>query len=252
LLNGRINMKEQKETKRFIDITDQIEFYNSFWLDRQHVTNIGPSSRHARRNILKMLKKITFNSLLDVGCGEGSLLKDIEQMFPNVRLYGIDVSREALKLASAKVKATFIAINLENDFVVCQVDVTVCSEVLEHIEDDLGLLEKIRENTRYLAISVPSGKIDHIDVEVGHRRRYSKDELRSKLEQVGYRVLYMRNWGFPFYSPLYRAIFKNVPESMRTGTVHFYEKWISFIIYQLFKLNIWDKGDRLFAIAERS
>jgi trans-aconitate methyltransferase len=41
-------------------------------------------------------------SILDVGCGNGHSLLRMRQEFPNASLYGIDLSDEALRLASVK------------------------------------------------------------------------------------------------------------------------------------------------------
>ncbi|MGN6733492.1 MAG: methyltransferase domain-containing protein, partial [Candidatus Binatia bacterium] len=59
----------------------------------------GPFSRHLRRIIKKMIRPLDFKSVLDVGCGQGSFLKELQTEFPDIRAHGIDISRTAVELA---------------------------------------------------------------------------------------------------------------------------------------------------------
>ena len=69
------------------------------------------------------------------------------------------------------------------------------SNVLEHIENDLGALRQIRNHLEIegkLAIYVPALPIlfSDLDRRVGHFRRYRKRELISKVESAGFRIDY--------------------------------------------------------------
>ncbi len=69
------------------------------------------------------------------------------------------------------------------------------SNVLEHIENDLGALRQIRNHLEIegkLAIYVPALPIlfSDLDRRVGHFRRYRKRELISKVENAGFRIDY--------------------------------------------------------------
>lgn len=73
------------------------------------------------------------------------------------------------------------------------VDSVICLNVLEHIENDLEGLRNIhsvlREGGRAI-ILVPHDQevFGTLDVALGHYRRYSHEELKGKMEQVGFRV----------------------------------------------------------------
>jgi ubiquinone/menaquinone biosynthesis C-methylase UbiE len=49
-----------------------------------------------RKLFLKELKKLEFNSVLEVGCGSGVNLELINKKFPKVSLAGIDINEEAV------------------------------------------------------------------------------------------------------------------------------------------------------------
>jgi len=67
------------------------------------------------------------------------------------------------------------------------------SNVLEHIEDDLGILvelgHKLKDNGK-LAIYVPAFPMlfSSLDYKVGHFRRYTKKELKNKVISAGFEV----------------------------------------------------------------
>lgn len=75
-------------------------------------------------------------------------------------------------------------------------------EVLEHIEDDAGVLadwaRKVRPGGRLL-VSVPAHqrKFGRSDQLVGHVRRYERDELRDLLASAGFADIDIVNYGFP-------------------------------------------------------
>ncbi|MEM3829693.1 MAG: class I SAM-dependent methyltransferase, partial [Conexivisphaerales archaeon] len=72
--------------------------------------------------------------ILDVGCGDGSLLKPFCKDY---ECYGVDISEAKLKLARSRGIRTF-CVNLEVDklpFPNEYFDLVVCSETIEHLYD---------------------------------------------------------------------------------------------------------------------
>jgi len=67
------------------------------------------------------------------------------------------------------------------------------SNVLEHIEDDLNILSELYEVLKpggLLAIYVPAHPFlfSKMDEEIGHVRRYTKKELKRKVESAGFTI----------------------------------------------------------------
>jgi SAM-dependent methyltransferase len=78
-----------------------------------------------------------------------------------------------------------------------RLDAVVSSNVLEHLLDDVGCLRRLHQALRpggALAIYVPArGELfGSLDEAVGHRRRYSRSLLRSRLEEAGFVVQWVR------------------------------------------------------------
>ena len=53
------------------------------------------------RVVIDQLNKISFNSLLDIGCGEGRFLREVSQHYPEKTFVGLDYSTKAINLAKA-------------------------------------------------------------------------------------------------------------------------------------------------------
>lgn len=72
-------------------------------------------------------------------------------------------------------------------------DTIICMNVLEHVDDDVTALRELKRLLRddgVLILLVPAHKslYNSIDRAVGHFRRYSKQELVSKLRRAGFLI----------------------------------------------------------------
>ena len=83
-----------------------------------------------------------------------------------------------------------------------RVDTIVCSNVLEHMENDQRALGNMFEILSYSASGQSSRKLvllvtairvlfGSVDRTVGHFRRYSKKEVKGKVHKAGFKVLYI-------------------------------------------------------------
>ena len=103
---------------------------------------------------------------------------------------------------------------------------------------------------KYLVVSGPQGCMRRFEAAVGHVRNYASNELVRKLEQNGFRMVQVVEWGFPFYSPLYRD-FLEIPGGRGTeGEFGPARKLISIVLYHLFRLNSSKRGDEIVVLAE--
>lgn len=87
--------------------------------------------------LLKKIGSLSLNSLIDIGCGDGRLTREIHMRFPNIKLKGIDYSHKAITLAKA-MNQDFLNIEYETaDVSIHQFqkkyDAAILMEVFEHI-----------------------------------------------------------------------------------------------------------------------
>ncbi|HAZ10411.1 MAG TPA: methyltransferase [Candidatus Omnitrophica bacterium] len=221
----------------------------SKWLDCEVY---GPTLRHQRRNIKKLLNGLEYNSILDIGCGSGDHLHEILKLNNVDKICMADISKEALSRAKNLIpKADCVQIDIEKGSIGNKFDLVLCCDVLEHISDDKAALRNIRKMAhKYLVVSTLSGKMRESEKHVGHVRNYALDGLLDKLSEAGFKPLKIIKWGFPFYSPLYRNLWDKVPQKVNDGKFGWFRKFCANTLYFIFMLNSTSKGDYLFILSE--
>ena len=79
---------------------------------------------------------------------------------------------------------------------------------------------------------------------------YAPGELVKKIESSGFKILSVVEWGFPFYSPLYRNFLDMIGSKGTTGEYGLFRKLIAKLIYLVFLLNSSRHGDEIFVLAK--
>ncbi len=196
--------------------------------DRYHLKNQAYSGVIARNNftywyilrtlhqpLLKQLKKFT---VLDVGCGVGTLALYLAQICESV--VGIDVSERAIGIAKQAKQSTqshnlIFKQSLLKQFST-KFDLIICTEVIEHVPNPPYFVELLVNNLEYkgwLLLSTPNrdnwltriGYYRNFDQEVGHLRRYSVSEICQLLEQNGLKVKHKETVEGPLRSLLFTS-----------------------------------------------
>lgn len=141
--------------------------------------------------------------IMEIGCSSGFLIRDLAKEFPEAVIVGVDVVKEPLyRLANTLPGIPLIRFDLLQCPLPDQsVDVMVMLNVLEHIEDDVGALQKafnLLKPGGSLIIEVPAGPslYDAYDVQLHHFRRYAASELQGKLTGVGFKACRKSHLGF--------------------------------------------------------
>lgn len=160
------------------------------------------------RNLLAILKKYISkkSDILDIGCGVGTV--DLYLAAKGKNVTGIEISKNALQVArkNAKLlgldkKTKFLLGDFTTTFLGKKFDLIICSEVLEHLREDKGVVEKIYKLLKKHGlgiISTPSknaplyklGLLSGFDREVGHLRRYTQEELTLLFENIGFKIVH--------------------------------------------------------------
>jgi SAM-dependent methyltransferase len=133
-------------------------------------------------------------SFLEVGCGTGFVLSGIHSAFPAIELSGSEIFSAGLDFAARRVpSAQFYQMDARSIPFREEFDAIGAFDVLEHIDDDEGVIAEVYRALRpgggFLA-SVPQHKSlwSQQDVHAHHVRRYAATELRRKVEAAGFDV----------------------------------------------------------------
>ena len=109
-------------------------------------------------NVKSIINKLSFNSILDVGCGEGVILQILKKELQDKKCVGIDLDTIHVKMSASN--APFCNYNIatiyslpfkDNSF-----ETVLCLEVLEHLEFlEKAIQELKRVSFKNILISVP-------------------------------------------------------------------------------------------------
>jgi SAM-dependent methyltransferase len=134
-------------------------------------------------------------SLFEVGCGTGIILDAVSAAFPSLSVSGGDAYAPALEHARRRLPGIELLqldarrLPFDREF-----DVIAALDVLEHIDDDEGVLVELHRSVRPgggVLLTVPQHRWlwSAADEWALHHRRYRRAELRQKVERSGFTVL---------------------------------------------------------------
>ena|SRR3990167_7700800 len=110
--------------------------YTEYWNERGQTpaATFSPDKRHF---IDCYLQKLEFNSVLEIGCGNGELTEIIFMSKP-VAYIGIDLSEDRLKLHKVRFQRSVIQADITKDLAVNLplADLVICSHTLLHIKPE--------------------------------------------------------------------------------------------------------------------
>jgi SAM-dependent methyltransferase len=189
------------------------EIYDKNWPDWIDMKVHGPASRWLRSLIHFQLDKISdpeaIRSILDVGCGEGTITHYLAQWCPAAKTVGIDFSKVAIQSAQSRYRrANLQFIHDETSQELGRpYDLVTAFEVLEHLENWGNLLQRIaRSAQKFVLLSFPTGRMRSFEEAMGHYRNFKRGEVEHFMSECGFETCAAWYAGFPFYSPLYRDL----------------------------------------------
>lgn len=145
--------------------------------------------------------------ILELGCGNGNVLTELEKRLPNSTIVGSELYEEGLVKARGRVRCELRQADIYNLPDWPAFDLIGIFDVLEHLADDTTALKEIRKSLKpggKLVITVPASMRlwSYVDVVAGHFRRYTCRTLSNVLLDAGFKIC--RNE--PFMMPLFPAM----------------------------------------------
>lgn len=140
-------------------------------------------------------------SVLEIGCATGEIIAAFPVLQGGLKV-GIDISAENIRIARQRFPAvTFV----DGDLAQCgaaDFECVILSDVLEHVEDDVGFLRAAAQKGRYTLVNLPlednwlniSRRYGPEDAS-GHLRKYSLEQGLGLFARAGLKVLrHRRVW----------------------------------------------------------
>ncbi len=163
--------------------------------------NILQESHRYNQWIYSLLEPYLSGVVLDIGSGLGDIASlFVRSQVKNVILSDCDENLVAKlrqrPLSLRKYRAVVLDINQDEAITQLKgekVDTITCVNVLEHIEGDIGALQRMRDMLKpegRVVILVPAlpclyGTLDACH---GHQRRYAQETLKTKMESAGFNI----------------------------------------------------------------
>ena len=155
-------------------------------------------AKYKAQHIVDVCKGHTFNKVLEVGAGDGSILKLLADRNFAPEYHAVEISQSGVEhirsrnikdLASVQVFDGYKLPFDDDSF-----DLIILSHVLEHVEHERMLLRELRRVAKYSVIEVPrdykAGVDDRLKhfLAYGHINMYTPTSLRYLLRTEGFEV----------------------------------------------------------------
>ena len=178
----------------------------------------------ARNRILSLLARQAVAEfaagyrVLEVGCGDGNVLRFLEEACPDGVVVGMDYFLEGLVYARGRCSCPLVQGDLKMPPFGKTFHLIGIFDVLEHLPDDRQVLRdlwRVLDAQGRLLLTVPAdpGLWSAFDEASGHCRRYRIAELEQKLTECGYQVEYLT----PYMAGIYPLVWLSRRFSKSSG-----------------------------------
>jgi len=157
-------------------------------------------------DLLTSIKIPSKELAIDIGCGVGSNLNVLSSK--GIHTIGLDHSLYALTLVKRRLELPLINGDLNKlPLRSNSIGLIVAMDVLEHLDNDtngIGEFYRVLKKGGNLILTVPAFKSlwGIQDVVTGHKRRYSKEEILTKLVQGGFEILRFSYFNLFLFFPI--------------------------------------------------
>jgi ubiquinone/menaquinone biosynthesis C-methylase UbiE len=149
-------------------------------------------------NVVSLCRDLPRTSILEIGAGEGSLIRRLAELNFGAQLYAAEISPSGVEAINKKRIPRLLECKLfdgyhlpyDND----RFDIAILSHVVEHVEHPRQLLYEGARVAKYVFVEVPMEDTvrlsdDFVFDKVGHINFYSPKTIRRLVQSCNLRVL---------------------------------------------------------------
>jgi len=152
------------------------------------------------RNVTRLCDTVSHASILDIGCGDGAVLKRLSDREFGHRLNGLEISQTGLALTEERAIKNLIECKLYDGYTIPygdnQFDLAILSHVVEHLEYPRMLLREAGRVAAHVFVEVPlednyRQKKNYVltDDTEGHINSFSPKTIRWLLQTSGFDIM---------------------------------------------------------------
>lgn len=185
-------VSKNKTPKDFYD-------FKNFWYKRQEEVNGHPNiEKRAELDFFnripfwwKQIKDLNIQSVLEIGCGHGGFLHYCKKNGIN-ECTGIEISEGTCNFAREHFNLDIICGTFPNVDLKQSYDLICCFDVLEHLEDPVLTLNKMKSLGKYIMIQVPvyrGEKKFKSFISVAHLFIFTEDSIKSLFSKENIKII---------------------------------------------------------------
>ena len=172
--------------------------YDNFYVGKDEQWRLL-SAKYKAQNIKDLCEKFQFQKILEVGAGDGSILKYLDESGFAPEIHALEISSSGVeqigKINLGKVKSVQIFDGYHIPYEENEFDLVILSHVLEHVEFERMLLRELKRVANYCVIEVPidyrygvDNRMKHF-LAYGHINMYTPSSLRFLLQTEGFEIV---------------------------------------------------------------
>lgn len=178
--------------------TDVKQAYDEFYVGRDEQWRML-GAKYKAKNIVDVCFGKSFNKVLEVGAGDGSILHYLSEWNTFPEMHALEISQsgtEQIRKRNLKnVKSAGVFDGYQIPFDDNEFDLVILAHVLEHVEFERMLLREIKRVSKHLVIEVPCDYRYGVDLRMkhfldyGHINMYTPTSLRFLVQSEGFEIL---------------------------------------------------------------
>lgn len=135
--------------------------------------------------VLALIAKYMPSRVIDFGCGDGRLIKELSRQYDDIQIIGIDISERALAFARGfcfgNERVTFYQTIGDIPQSLLPVDAVVAMEVMEHIRPEAlrAIVEQLKSLLRPDGILIVTVPTNNVPVNPKHYQHFSLEALKQ-------------------------------------------------------------------------
>jgi SAM-dependent methyltransferase len=235
--------------------------YTDYWSTLKDSHGSHPGNLFRYELIAEELNRLNIKpqQVIDCGCGDGSLLAIVASNISCGELSGFDIAssvplglRESIRFQQQDLGKPILS-SMHGQF-----DLVLCSEVIEHIENDDMVLDNLFQLTRpggHVVLTTQTGTIYKTEQFLGHLRHYDLADLCQRVENTGLKVQKSFRSGWPWLNlqKITAHVFQNTVQTQIVQADHLGigVKILFSVLREIYRSNSHSRGPQLFILAAK-
>jgi len=215
----------------------QKEFYNNYYDGESEWRWIGALAK--AENIIKLSGDFPHERILEIGAGEGAILRRLSELNFGNEYYALEISSSAVRAINNRTFTGLVDCRIFDGstlpFEDKQFDLVVLSHVVEHLEFPRQLIYEAGRVGSFVFVEVPLEDTIFLtrnyNNKIGHINFYSSATIRYLLESCHLQTIKQTICNMSKKSFVFR--------NGKIGLINFYIKELALFAFPLFATRIW-------------